>query len=263
MINNQKIAQAVGTPVRKHLVIGATSVAAAGALLGVGAAGASAATVQPTPAPTHSSSTTHSANQYSTNQYSANQYSAGRIVSLIQQLRADLFQGQISGSRAQALAGRITDNSAIFSMLPANLQNDVTTLKNAPVADAVADAQRLTSTALSGGYGTQIKDLATDLKASAAFPVSQSLVHEIRRDLATSTTLGETGTSIAKSVSEHPTLLASLPTNLKSDVAALKNAPSPESTLQTLGIEARAVAGGYGPQIQTLAQQLGSLTGNR
>jgi hypothetical protein len=248
MINNQKIAQVFGTPLRRNLAIGATSVVAAGALLGAGVAGASAATVEPTPAPTHSSSTAHTAN---------------RVVSLIEQLRADLFQGHLSGSKAQALAGRIIDNSAIFAALPKNLQNDLTTLKNAPATDAAAQAQQIKSTALSGGYGTQIKDLATDLQASATLPVSKSLVSEIRRDLASSTTVGAAGAGIANTVAQHPQLLSKLPANLQSDVTTLKNASAPDDTLQTLGIEARAAAGAYGQQIQTLAQHLVSLTGSK
>ena len=103
-------------------------------------AGASAATVQPTPPPTHSSSTVHT---------------PGRVVSLIEQLHADLFKRQINGRKAQALAVRIVDDPALLSALPVNLQNDLTTLKNAPAADAVAQAGQIKSTALSGGYGSR------------------------------------------------------------------------------------------------------------
>ena len=248
MINNQKITQAFGTPLRKHLVIGATSVVAAGALLGVGVAGASAATVQPTPAATHSSSTQHG---------------AGRIVSLVQQLRADLFQGQINGSRAQALAGRIIDNQAIFSALPANLQSGLTTLKNAPAADAAAQAEQIKSTALAGGYGAQLEKLATDLKASATYPITKKLLDEIRTDISANGTAAATGAAIAATVSEHPRLFAKLPANLQSDVTALKNAPASADTARVLGIEKAAAAGSYGQQIQTLAQQLLSVGGSK
>ena len=248
MINNQKIAKAVGTPLRKHLVIGATSVVAAGALLGVGVAGASAATVQPTPAATHSSSTAHG---------------PGRIVSLVQQLRTDLFQGQINGNRAQALAGRIIDNQAIFSALPANLQSDLTTLKNAPAADAPALAERIKSTALAGGYGAQLEKLATDLQASASYPITKKLVDELRSDISANGTAAATGAAIAATVSEHPRLFAKLPANLQSDVTALKNAPASADTARVLGIEKAAAAGSYGQQIQTLAQQLLSVGGSK
>ena len=248
MINNQKIARAFGTPLRKHLVIGATSVVAAGALLGVGAAGASAATVQPTPAATHTSSTEHS---------------AGRVVSLVQQLRSDLFQGQINGSRAQALAGRIIGNQAVFSALPSNLQSDLTALKSAPTADAAAQAEQIKSTALAGGYGAQLEKLATDLKASATYPISKKLLDEIRVDISANGTTGATGAGIAATLSEHPRLFAKLPANLQTDVTALKNAPASADTARVLGIEKAAAAGSYGQQIQTLAQQLLSVGGSK
>ncbi len=246
MINNQKTARVFGTPLRKHLVIGATSVVAAGALFGAGVAGASAATVQPTPVATHSSSAAHS---------------PSRVVSLLQQLRTDLFQGQISGSRAQALAGRIADNPVIFTALPANLQSDLTSLKSAPTADAVTQAEQIKSTALAGGYGTQLQKLATDLQASASYPITKKLLDEIRSDLAANTTPGATGADIAATLSDHPRLLAKLPANLQSDVAALKNAPASADAARVLGIEKAAAAGSYGQQIQTLAQQLLSLGG--
>jgi hypothetical protein len=248
MINNQKMAQALGTPLRKHLVIGATSVVAAGALLGVGVAGASAATVQPTPVSTHISSTVHS---------------SGHVVSLIQQLRADLFQGQINGSRAQALAGRIIDSKTIFSALPANLQSDLTTLKSASPTDATAQAEQIKSTALAGGYGAQLQKLATDLQASAAFPITKKLMDEFRTDLMAAATPGAAGAQIAQTLSEHPRLLAKLPANLQSDITALKNAPASSDATRVLGIEKAAAAGSYGQQVQTLAQQLLSLGGSK
>ena len=230
MINNQK--NAFGTPLRKHLMIGATSVVAAGALLGVGVAGASAATVQPTPTPTHSSSAVHA---------------PGRIVALIEQLRADLFKGQINGSKVQALATRIADNSALFSALPVNLQNDLTTLKNAPAADAVAQAEQIKSTALSGGYGAQIKDLATDLQSSAKLPMTKSLIAKLRQDLSSSASSGTAGTN--------------LPGSLQSGATALKNAANPEAALRLLASERAAVAGSLGPQLQTLTHMV-PLTGS-
>ena len=230
MINNQK--NAFGTPLRKHLMIGATSVVAAGALLGAGVAGASAATVQPTSAPSHSTSTVHS---------------SSRVVSLVERLRSDLFQGQISGSRAQALAARIANNPALFSALPVNLQNDITTLKNAPTTDAVAEAEQIKSTALSGGYGAQIKDLATELQSSAKLPFSKSLIAKLRQDLVSGASLGAAG--------------ATLPSAVQSGATALKNSASPEATLYLLASERAAVADSLGPQVRSLTHIV-SLTGN-
>jgi hypothetical protein len=180
-------------------------------------------------------------------------------VSLIQQLRADLFQGQINGSRAQALAGRIIDNSAIFSTLPTNLQSDLTALKSAPTSDAVTQAQQIKSNALAGGYGAELQKLATDLQASATYPITKKLLDEIRTDLSANTTSSATAAALAGTVAEHPRLFAKLPANLQSDVTALKNAPASADTARVLGIEKAAAAGSYGQQIQTLAQQLLSL----
>jgi hypothetical protein len=217
MINNQK--SAFGTPLRKHLVIGATSVVAASAFLGVGVAGASAATVQPTSVATHSSVAVHS--------HHAN-------VSLIEQLRADLFQGQMNGPKAQALATRIADNSAMFSALPANLKSDLTALKNAPAADAVAQAEHIKSTALAGGYGARIKDLATDLQ-TAKFPISRSLIRGLRSDLAPNATVSPTGASVTTS-------------------------GAAEAPMRLLGTEHASVADSVGPQLQTLTHAV-PLTG--
>ena len=244
MINNQK--NAIGAPLRRHLLIGATSVVAAGALLGVGVAEASATTVQPTPAPTHSSSTVHA---------------PGRLIALIEQLRADLFLGQITGAKAQVLAGRIINDPALFSALPVNLQNDLTALKNAPAADAVARAEEIKSTALSGGYGAQIKNLVTELQSSAKLPFGKSLIAEIRRDLVSSAALNAAGENLANSASRHPGLFAKLPANLKSDVAAVKSSEAPEVTMRLLALEHAAVADSLGPQVSSLTHTV-PLTGS-
>ena len=247
MINNQKIAGRFGTPLRmrKHLVVGATSVVAASALLGVGVAGASASTVQPTPLATHNSASVHSHH---------------RSVSLIDQLRADLFQGQIDGSRAQALAGRILGNSALTSALPANLQTDLTALKDASASDAVAQAQHIKSTALAGGYGSQLQQFATDLQASAKYPISKKLMDEISKDVSANASMGAKGAGIAATVTAHPRFFAKLPTQLQSNLTALKNAPATDTTARVLGIETAAASGSYGQQIQTLTQHLLSLS---
>jgi hypothetical protein len=240
MINNQKIT--------KRAVLGATSVLAAGALLGVGAAGASAATVNNAGAtPQSSSSTTHD---------------SLRIASLLGQLRADLFQGTIDGATVQQLAQRITGNSTVFSALPASLQSDLTSLKNASASDAVAQAQNIKATALAGDYGQRIETLAADLQSSATLPITGKLIGEIRADLAPTGTVGEKAARIANTVSEHPRLLSKLPASLRSDVTDLKNAPASDDAAEVEKIETTAITGGYGARIQKLAQQLESVLGS-
>jgi len=218
MIYNQKITQALSNPLRKHLLIGATSVVAAGALLGVGVAGASASTVQPTPVTTHSAASVHS------------HHGSG---SLIEQVRMDLFQGQVNGSRAQALAARILGNPAIASALPANLTTDLTALKNAPSGKTVAEAQHIKATALSGGYGAEFQTLATELQASAKYPISKKLASEISTDLSANASVSAKGAAIAATVTSDPRFFSKLP----------------------------AESGAYGQQIQTVAQHLLSLSG--
>jgi hypothetical protein len=245
MIYNQKITQALSNPLRKHLLIGATSVVAAGALLGVGVAGASASTVQPTPVTTHSAASVHSHHETG---------------SLIEQLRTDLFQGQINGSQAQALAARILGNPAITSAIPANLTSDLTALRDAPAANAVTKAEHIKSTALSGGYGAQLQKLATDLQVSAKYPISKKLAGEISTDISTNASLGAKGARIAATVASDPRFFSKLPAQLQSDVTALKNAPASDTAEHVLGIETAAATGGYGQQIQTVAQHLLSLS---
>jgi hypothetical protein len=229
MTYDQKTSRVFSTLLRKRLVIGATSVLAAGALLGVGVAGASAATVHSTTVAAHTSaSATHNGSGHS------------RAASLVEQLRADLFQGQISGSKVQKLVERITSDQKLFAALPASLQSDLTSLKNAPAGDTVADAQKIKATALAGGYGQEIQNLATDLQATAKYPINKK---------------------VASTLSEHPQLLSKLPANLQSDVTALKNAPASDAAAQVQKIETTAVGGGYGQQIQKVGEQLGSLVG--
>jgi hypothetical protein len=197
MINNQKNTQASRTRLPKHLLVGATSVVAAGALFGVGVAGASAATVQPTPVATHSSASVHSHH---------------RAGSLIEKLRQDLFQGQISGTRAQALATRILENPAVAAALPANLTSDLAALTGASSEDAVAQAQHIKSTALNGGYGVQLQKVANDLQASATGPVTGKLLSEIRADLLTSAPAGSTGAGASAGTSSSDSSTSSSPT---------------------------------------------------
>jgi hypothetical protein len=235
MINNQKITRVFATPLRKGLAIGATSVVAATGLLGVGVASANAATAPSASLAVHSSASVHS-------------HLGAR--SLIKQLRADLFKGQISGSKAQALASRIVDNPAIFSALPANLQSDLTALKSAPTASATTLAQQIKSTVLSGGYGTQLQNLATALQASVGHSIGQDLITEIRGDVAA---------ILATGVTTPGSSTTSQPTTTGSDVTGLQNAPSTSDLVHLFGSD--GVAGSNSQLVQSLNGPLASLTG--
>ena len=146
-------------------------------LLGAGAASATAASVPSAQVSAHASVSVH-------------HHLGAR--SLLKQLRADLFDGQVNGTKAQDVASRIVDNSTIFGALPTSLQSDLTALQNAQPADATALAQQITSTALSGGYGTQIENLASALKDSATDGIDSALVADIRQDVASILTSGAT-----------------------------------------------------------------------
>ena len=257
MIYNQKNSPAFSGPLRKRLIIGATSVVAAGALLGVGVSGASAATAHPTAAAHVSASTDGTTSAQGT----ASAHGSYGSASIAQQLRTAFFAGAISGSKAQALATKIIANPALFSALPANLQAALATLKAAPAADATTQAEQLKSTALSGGYGGQVRLIATSLSDSAAYPISTKLVHELRSDLTSGGNSSAIAAKIAKTLSADPALLSTLPANLRGDVKTLRSASPSDASAQLSKIEAAAVSGSYGPQLQQLGQNLASLSG--
>jgi hypothetical protein len=82
---------------------------------------------------------------------------------LREELRA-VLQSTNPGSAAQKVAATLSNKPKLFAKLPGNLQTDLTALKNAAPADTDAQAAKIKSTALSGGYGAKIQKLVEGIQ---------------------------------------------------------------------------------------------------
>ena len=262
MTNNQVMSKVLNTPLKRQLAVGAASLLATGALIGVGATGAVAATPHATPAATASVSASASPTPGPDNSWGGSAgLSAGgsaSIASLGNELGQAFFNGRIDGAAAQRVASRLVADQAVFSTLPAALQSDLTALKNAPAAERVADAQKIASTALDGGYGHAIKGLATAIENAPKARINASLVRELQADLSSGQSAGQTAAKVAGTLAGQEKLFAELPSKLQSDLTALKNAPVADQTADALKIETTALSGGYGAQIEKVAEGIQS-----
>jgi hypothetical protein len=245
----------------KRLAVGAASVVAACALVGVGAQGAFAAGSDsgPSGSATGSGSAAATATA-SPNGASVSAHAGFSLGAVTSDLGQGLFSGRIDGAKAQALAKRIVADPALFSLLPTSLQSDLTSLKSASVHDRTTDAKKIVTTALAGGYGTAIQQLATQLKSENGHAV-KTLVGDVVRDLkrgalADGPTLGATGAKIAASISGDAQLAAQLPASLRSDLSSLATAPASEQTADVQKVLTTALNGGYGAQVKQVAGQV-------
>lgn len=91
------------------------------------------------------------------------------VAGLRQELRT-AFSSANPGAGLQKVADQVISHPKLLAKLPANLQADLKTLKNAAPADVDAQAKKIKDTALDGGYGAQIQKAAQALgkKAPAA-----------------------------------------------------------------------------------------------
>ncbi|WP_348789335.1 hypothetical protein [Leifsonia sp. NPDC080035] len=231
------------TSVGQRVAIGAASIVAAGALVGAGAQAALADTGNGG----HPSSWSASA-------------AAGHDGLGHDGLGRDVFSGHLSGAKAQAIAKRIVADEPLFSLLPDSLQNDLTALKDAPVAERTADAKKIVDTALDGGYGSAIQSLAKQLKEArtdhAGASQLKGLIGELRSGDLTGQELGDDGAAVAVQVTADAQLSAKLPEALRSDLSSLATAPASERTADVQKVVSTAVSGGYGHDIQQLAEQV-------
>jgi hypothetical protein len=184
-MTHDTIARNSRTPSRKHIVVGAASVLTAGvltagALIGVGAAGASADTLAPAFGPSASAAPQSHDHE-------------GRALggSVVRQIREAFFQAKVDGAAAQKLATAAVGRPALFSKLPTALQTDLSALKNPPATERDADAQKITTTALGGGYGEHVKGIATALKSGANRPLGALLREALASGLAHGESLGD------------------------------------------------------------------------
>ncbi|MET1089607.1 MAG: hypothetical protein ABWY04_21235 [Arthrobacter sp.] len=229
---------------KTRLGVGAAAVLAAGAMAAVGVSAASASPA--TPRPSATSTAAPSAGPKAGNH--AGLHGIGAFL----QLEAD--SPQAAGDRAAKAATALVNYPQVFAKLPANLQADVKTLKDAPAADRVKDAYKIKTTALSGGYGAEIQKRAeTGVKtATEAGGLRQEL-----RSAFSSANPGAGLQKVADQVISHPKLFAKLPANLQEDLKTLKAAAPADLDTQANKIKDTALNGGYGAQIQKAAQALG------
>lgn len=233
---------------KKRLAIGAASVLTAGALLGVGAQGATAA-------PLNASSDTES-----TSSSSEHATSDGHILaSLKKELRADLSEGKDAGEKAQNVAETLAGHPVLFESLPANLQTDLTELKDASATDRTAVAETITATAVDGGYGELVQKLALKIEEDPTHPLA-GLRAAIQGDLAHDNTAGPSVEKIVTTLLDTPALFDKLPTELQTDLTAVKDAPDADRAAALQEVQSSALNGDYGQFIQTVAERLVSGT---
>ena len=140
------------SPKRRRGLIAAGSAIGIAALIGVGLADTTAAFAgAPTPTPSATAS--------------AHARAGLRPGPLRRELENDIRTSTDAATRAQKIAATLVGSPKLFAKLPANLQTDLTTLKNATGADVATDAATLKSTALSGGYGAEVQKVAERIQA--------------------------------------------------------------------------------------------------
>ncbi|MHC6594255.1 hypothetical protein [Arthrobacter sp. C152] len=227
---------------KTRIGVGAAAIVAAGAMavVGVNVASASpgstpASTMAPSPAATDGAKAGH------------------RFGGLQAFLRLNADSPQAAGDRAAEAATALVNHPQLFAKLPAALQADVTTLKDAAPADRVKDAYKIKTTALSGGYGAEIQK-----RAEAAEKTATGLAG-LRQELRKAFSSDNPGAGLQKVADQligHPKLFAKLPANLQADLTALKNAAPADLDAQANKIKDTALNGGYGARVQKMAEGL-------
>jgi hypothetical protein len=257
-VNNRKnTSEKYRASASRRFAIGAASVLTATALVGIGAQGAFAATPEPTPSAFGSASGTASASPLglNLNLLGSTGLSLGTITS---DLTNGVFSGHLNGAKAQTLAKKLVSDAALLSLLPTNLQSDVTTLANASVGQRTADLQKIVSTALAGDYGSTVQGLFMQLRDVHGRDSVKSIVGEVVRDVKDVKGIGAQGAKIAATVTGDAELFALLPSALQADLTTLAKAPASAQTVDVQNIVATALSGGYGASIQTIADQIQS-----
>ncbi|WP_181446282.1 MULTISPECIES: hypothetical protein [Cryobacterium] len=258
-MNKHMISPATATSRTRRAALGAASVLTAGALLGVGAQGATAAPLSSEP----TSSSSSSAGGSSTTTTDA------FLASVTKELRADLSHGQSWNVKAQKVATTVSEQSELFESLPTNLQDDLTTLKDASgAADRATAVDTVRTTALAGGYGEEITTIAEAVRDNPQHPLAAAVRAALGSDVGTASgedsgagqeSAADTGfsvTELALKLADNPALLEKLPADLQTDLADLKGAPADEQEAAAEALEAAALNGDYGTEIQKLAERV-------
>ena len=258
-LNKHTISPASATSRTKRVAFGAASVLTAGALLGVGAQGATAAPLSAAP-------TSGSGSTTSTSGEAGAASNGVFLASLAKELRADLSHGQSGNVKAQKVATTLSEHTELFATLPTNLQDDLTTLKEASgAADRAAAVETVRTTALAGGYGEEITRIAEAVRDNPEHPLAAAVRAALGSDLGTASgtasgtdqapgaDAGSSVTELALKLADNPALLEKLPANLQADLADVKNAPADEQEAAATAIATAAVDGEYGSVVQKIA----------
>jgi hypothetical protein len=274
-LNKHTISPATATSRTKRVALGAASVLTAGALLGVGAQGATAAPLSA------GTGTGPSSNTSASGDAAASSHGV-LLASLASELRADLSHGQSGNVKAQKVATTLTEHAELFETLPANLQDDLTTLTDATgAADRAAAVETVRTTALAGGYGEEITQIAEAVRDNPEHPLAAAVRAALGGDLAAAPGTAESGaasgaaesgaeqepgagagsavTELALQLADDPALLEKLPADLQADLTDLtdlKTAPADEQTAAAEEIEAAALNGDYGAMVQKVAERV-------
>ena len=258
-LNKHTISPAADTSRTKRVALGAASVLTAGALLGVGAQGATAAPLSAEPTSSFSSSAGPSGD-------AAASSNGVFLASLATELRADLSHGQSGNVKAQKVATTLSEHAELFDTLPANLQDDLTTLTDASGAtDRAAAVDTVRTTALAGGYGEEITKIAEAVRDNPEHPLAAAVEAALGSDPGTAPGTADTDpvadagssvTELALKLADNPALLEKLPADLQADLAELKNAPAAEQEAAAQKLEESALSGDYGSVVQKIAERV-------
>ncbi|HSP76523.1 MAG TPA: hypothetical protein VLO31_09945 [Cryobacterium sp.] len=269
-MNKHTLSPATATSRNKRVALGAASVLTAGALLGVGAQGATAA-------PLSADNTSSTSTSTST---SADAEHGVLLASLAKELRGDLAHGQSGNVKAQKVATTLSEHAELFDTLPTNLQDDLTTLKDATgAADRAAAVETVRTTALAGGYGEEITQIAEAVRDNPEHPLAAAVRAALGGDAGTGSGTAEAGaeesgtaetgteqepaaeagsplTELALQLADNPALFEKLPADLQADLTELKEAPAEEQDAAAEELEAAALNGDYGTVVQTIAERV-------
>ncbi|TFC77652.1 hypothetical protein E3T23_13140 [Cryobacterium cheniae] len=262
-MNKHTISPATATSRTKRVALGTASVLTAGALLGVGAQGATAAPLSAEPTSSFSSSAGPSGD-------AAASSNGVFLASLATELRADLSHGQSGNVKAQKVATTLSEHAELFDTLPANLQDDLTTLTDASGAtDRAAAVDTVRTTALAGGYGEEITKIAEAVRDNPKHPLAAAVEAALEAalgsdpgtapgtaDTAPVADAGSSVTELALKLAGNPALLEKLPADLQADLAELKNAPAAEQEAAAQKLEESALSGDYGSVVQKIAERV-------
>lgn len=266
-MNKHTISPATAPSRTKRVALGAASVLSIGALLGVGAQGATAAPL--------STATTSSSSSSADASGDAGAASNGEfLASLSAELRADLSHGQSGNVKAQKVATTLSEHAELFETLPANLQDDLTTLTDASgAADRAAAVDTVRTTALAGGYGEEITKIAEAVRDNPEHPLAAAVRAALSGDSGAASGTAESGTvsgtdqepatdaapsvkELALQLADTPALLEKLPADLQADLAELESTPADEQDAAAQKLEAAALNGDYGTVVQKIAERV-------